>query len=46
MKIGIVGCAGRMGRMLSAVALETEGAELIGGTEAPGSPHIDSDIGK
>ena len=46
MKIGIVGCAGRMGRMLSAAALETEGAELIGGTEAPGSPHIDSDIGQ
>ena len=46
MKIGIVGCAGRMGRMLSAAALETEGGELIGGTEAPGSSHIDSDIGQ
>jgi 4-hydroxy-tetrahydrodipicolinate reductase len=44
MKIGIVGCAGRMGRMLGAVALETDGAQLAGGTEAPGSPFIGQDI--
>ena len=45
MKIGILGCAGRMGRMLGAAALATNGVELIGGTEAPGSPHIGKDQG-
>lgn len=44
MKIGIVGCAGRMGRMLTAVTLDTEEATLIGGTEAPGSPHVGVDM--
>ena len=33
MKIGIVGCAGRMDRMLGITALETVGADLSGGTE-------------
>lgn len=33
MKIGIVGCAGRMGRMLVQEVLRTEGAALGGGTE-------------
>ena len=45
MKIGIVGCAGRMGRMLSATVLETVGAELAGGTEQPGNPSIGEDLG-
>jgi len=44
MKIGIVGCAGRMGRMLTAAVINTEGAELAGGTEAPGSPHLGQDV--
>lgn len=44
MKIGIVGCAGRMGRMLVATVLETEGAELAGGTEQPGSETIGQDV--
>ncbi|MDD9876059.1 MAG: 4-hydroxy-tetrahydrodipicolinate reductase [Magnetovibrio sp.] len=44
MKIGVVGCAGRMGRMLVATVLETEGAELAGGTEAPGSPFAGADV--
>ena len=44
MKIGIVGCAGRMGRMLVAEVLGTDGAELAGGTEVPGSPHLDQDV--
>lgn len=46
MKIGIVGCAGRMGRMLGTAVLETDGAELAGGTEAPGSDHIGDDLGQ
>ena len=45
MKIGIVGCAGRMGRMLTAEVLDTEGCELAGGTEQPGSAAIGEDLG-
>jgi 4-hydroxy-tetrahydrodipicolinate reductase len=45
MKIGIVGCAGRMGRMLIASTLDTKGAELAGGTEVQGSPHLGTDLG-
>lgn len=45
MKIGIVGCAGRMGRMLLKQVLETEGCELVGGTERPGSPNLGADLG-
>jgi len=44
MKIGIVGCAGRMGRMLTSLVLETEGADLGGGTEAPDSPFVGQDV--
>lgn len=43
MKIGIVGCTGRMGRMLVQTVLATEGAELAGGSERPGSPFIAQD---
>ncbi len=46
MKIGIVGCAGRMGRMLGQVIGETPGAELAGGTEMPGSDFIGADLGE
>ena len=45
MKIGIVGCAGRMGRMLSTTVLETVGAKLAGGTEQQGNPSIGEDLG-
>lgn len=44
MKIGITGCTGRMGRMLSQAVVQADEAELIGGTEAPGSPHVGSDL--
>lgn len=44
MKIGIVGCAGRMGRMLLGEVLATKGAELAGGSERPGSPFIGKDM--
>ncbi len=43
MKIGIIGCAGRMGRMLVKAVHDTEGAELAGGTEAPGSAALGAD---
>lgn len=43
MKIGIVGCAGRMGRMLVKAVSETPGAELAGGSEAPHSDAVGED---
>ncbi|NVK17089.1 MAG: 4-hydroxy-tetrahydrodipicolinate reductase [Methylocystaceae bacterium] len=43
MRIGIVGCAGRMGRMLVQAVVATDGAELAGGTEMPSSPFIGQD---
>lgn len=45
MKIGIVGCCGRMGRMLIETVLETDGAELAGGVDAPGNPLAGKDLG-
>ncbi len=45
MKIGIVGCAGRMGRMLIAEVLRTKGAALGGGTEPAKSPALGADLG-
>ena len=35
MKVGVVGCAGRMGQMLVREVIKTEGCELSGGTEEP-----------
>jgi len=45
MKIGIVGCAGRMGRMLLKQVMETEGCKVSGGTEREGNPNIGVDLG-
>ncbi|MFQ5775963.1 MAG: 4-hydroxy-tetrahydrodipicolinate reductase [Kiloniellaceae bacterium] len=45
-KIGVVGCAGRMGRMVLRAVAAAEGCEIIGGTEAPGSPALDEDVGE
>jgi 4-hydroxy-tetrahydrodipicolinate reductase len=45
MRIGIVGCAGRMGRTNLREVLETEGAELAGGVERPGHPALGQDLG-
>ncbi len=44
MKIGIAGCAGRMGRMLVKTVLETEGATLSGGSEGKGHEAIGEDV--
>lgn len=44
MKIGIAGCAGRMGRMLVGAVSETEGATLSGGTEGPGHRSVGEDV--
>ncbi len=45
MKIGIVGCAGRMGRMLVKQVSETKGCRIEGGTEPSNSPFLGQDIG-
>jgi 4-hydroxy-tetrahydrodipicolinate reductase len=45
MKIGIVGCAGRMGRMLIEAVLATKGCQLVGGTEQPGHAALGQDVG-
>lgn len=44
MKIGIVGCAGRMGRMLVVETQKTAGCEIGGGTDLPGSSFVGKDI--
>lgn len=46
MKIGILGCAGRMGRMLVEAVLAAEGCALAGGTERPGGDAVGRDIGE
>ena len=45
MRIGIVGCAGRMGRMLIKTVTATEGCALAGGSDAPGSDAQGQDLG-
>jgi 4-hydroxy-tetrahydrodipicolinate reductase len=45
-RVGIAGCGGRMGRMLLAEVLETEGARLAAGAEAPRSSAIGRDLGE
>ncbi|MGE0724057.1 MAG: 4-hydroxy-tetrahydrodipicolinate reductase, partial [Alphaproteobacteria bacterium] len=45
-RIGIVGCAGRMGRMLVAEAQRAAGAVATAGTVRPGSAVEGTDIGE
>jgi 4-hydroxy-tetrahydrodipicolinate reductase len=45
-KIGVVGAAGRMGRMLLATIADTPGCSIAGGTERPGNPALGQDLGK
>lgn len=44
MKIGIVGCGGRMGQMLVQAVLDNDGCTLIGGTERAGSEWVGRDL--
>ena len=44
MKVGIIGCAGRMGQMLVQEVLQTEGCELSGGVEEPGNTALGEDV--
>ncbi|MBK8174497.1 MAG: 4-hydroxy-tetrahydrodipicolinate reductase [Rhodospirillales bacterium] len=45
MRIGISGCAGRMGRMLVQTVLANDEAVLAGGSERPGHPDLGADLG-
>ena len=45
MKIGIAGCAGRMGQMLIKEVLDNPSTQLISATEAPNNPALGSDPG-
>ena len=45
-RIGVIGCAGRVGRMLIADIVATEGCALSGGVARPGSPALGQDIGE
>ncbi len=44
-KIGVVGCGGRMGRLLVAEAHGVEGCRVVAGSEASASPLVGQDIG-
>ena len=44
MKIGILGCAGRMGQTLVREVVKTKGCELSGGTEEPNNPALGEDV--
>ncbi len=44
-KVGVTGCAGRMGRTIAKVVHETEGVTLAGGTETKESGAIGKDMG-
>lgn len=45
MKFGIVGCGGRMGRVLMKLIIEGGEHHLAGGTEREGSPLVGQDLG-
>lgn len=45
MRIAITGVAGRMGRTLARIVHETEGCEVAGGLDPPGSEFLGRDIG-
>ena len=45
LRIGVIGCAGRMGKMLVRTVAESEGCLVAGGSERPGSPAIGQDVG-
>ncbi len=45
-RMGVVGCGGRMGRMLVAEISATKDCAVAGGSEAPGSGYVNQDIGE
>jgi 4-hydroxy-tetrahydrodipicolinate reductase len=45
-RIGVIGCGGRMGRLLLRTILEDEGCRLSGGVEQARSPEVGQDLGR
>src|SRR5690348_4821993 len=45
-RISVIGCAGRVGRMLIADIVATEGCLLAGGTARPGAAALGQDLGE
>src|SRR5260370_41659913 len=45
-RIGVLGCAGRVGRMLVAAIVAAEGCALAGGVARPGSAAVGQDLGE
>ena len=45
-KIAITGAAGRMGRRIAALAIESEQFDIVAATDAPGHPEMGRDIGE
>src|SRR5438045_3869320 len=45
-RIGVVGCGGRMGRLLVAEAHGVEGCRVVAGSEGPTSPLVGKDMGE
>lgn len=46
LRIGISGCAGRMGQMLAKTIRDSAGVVLAGGSERPGSTAVGQDLGE
>ncbi len=44
-RLAVAGAAGRMGRAITQVLLQTDGVDVAGGLEAKDSPHIGQDMG-
>src|SRR5690606_14683838 len=44
-KVGVVGCAGRMGQMLLKMLINAPGVVVVGGTERRGSAALGQDLG-
>lgn len=44
-KVGVVGCAGRMGQMLLKILINAPGIVVVGGTERRGSAALGQDLG-
>ncbi len=45
LKLAVAGAAGRMGRAVARIIMDTPGVELAGGLEHSGSPHVGRDMG-
>jgi 4-hydroxy-tetrahydrodipicolinate reductase len=45
-KIAIAGVAGRMGRRIAALAIESEQFDIVAGIEAPGTEYVGKDVGE